>query len=251
MKEAGPYGSIRDGSFQNDAISQIKQFLFSGHETSGSALCYVLYLLSKDKKVLRRLRQEHDDFFGIDRKQRIRRLSESPSLLNQLPYTTAVCKEMFRLFPFGSSLRAGEPGYFVQSGDGRRSFPTEDCMVWAVSQPLHRDPNHFPDPDAFIPKRFLSEEKEVETSRPLVPGAWRPFELGPRNCIGQELAMLELKTAMVLVVQHFDIEVSYERWDREKGLKNSIVRTLNGERAYQNQFAGPSDGLPCLVSHVE
>ena len=71
-------------------------------------------------------------------------------------------------------------------------------MVWAVSQPLHRDPTYCPQPDAFIPERFLSEGIGNHTQP--VAGAWRPFELGPRNRIGQELAMLELRIAMVLVI---------------------------------------------------
>ena len=128
VKETSLRASILDNSFKSLAVSQIKQLLFSGHETSGSSLCYILYLLSKNRGVLRCLRKEHEAIFGTDREERIQKLSESPNILHQLPYSTAVCKEMLRLFPFGSSLRAGEPGYFVQDADGTRNFPTEECI---------------------------------------------------------------------------------------------------------------------------
>ena len=75
-----------------------------------------------------------------------------------------------------------------------RSLPTNGYLVWAVSQPLHRDPEYWPQPDSFLPDRWL-----VPPGDPLYPvkGAWRPFEYWPRNCNGHELAMLEIKVVMV------------------------------------------------------
>ena len=82
---------------------------------------------------------------------------------------------------------------------------------------------------------------------PLHPfkGAWRPFEYGPRNCIGQELAMMEMKIAMVLVLAVFDIEVAYEEIDRRTSSKPKMV---NGERAYHLRMNAP---LPCKIMQVE
>ena len=230
-----------DDTFRTFTISQIKQFLFSGHDTTSSTVCYIFYLLSTDDKILRRVRDEHTQVFGSKLTERIRRLEEEPHLLNQLPYTAAVLKETMRLFPVGSSLRGGEPGFHVRDSDGR-SFPTDGFLVWAVSQPLHRDPSYWPQPDDFLPNRWL-----VEPGDPLYPikGAWRPFEYGPRNCIGQELTMIEMKIAMILVLQMFDIEVAYKDIDERKPRKPNSV---SGERAYQLSLAGPSDGLPCRVT---
>jgi cytochrome P450 len=52
-------------------------------------------------------------------------------------------------------------------------------MIWVNTYTIHRRADFFPDPDAFIPERFLEQE--------IPKDAWRPFEKGPRSCIGQEL----------------------------------------------------------------
>ena len=230
-----------DDTFRTFTISQIKQFLFSGHDTTSSTVCYIFYLLSTNDRILRRVRDEHTQVFGSNLAERIRRLEEEPHLLNQLPYSVAVLKETMRLFPVGSSLRGGEPGFHVRDTDGRL-FPTDGFLVWAVSQPLHRDPSYWPQPDDFLPDRWL-----VGPGDPLYPikGAWRPFEYGPRNCIGQELTMIEMKIAMILVLQMFDIDVAYKDIDQQKP---RIPNSVSGERAYQLTLAGPSDGLPCRVT---
>ena len=88
-----------------------------------------------------------------------------------------------------------------------------------------------------------------ELKDPLYPvkGAWRPFEYGPRNCIGQELAMMEMKIAIVLVLAMFDVQVAYEEIDRRTLSK---LKRVNVERAYQLTLNGPSLVLPCKIKQV-
>lgn len=72
-------------------------------------------------------------------------------------------------------------------------------------------------------------------------GAWMPFERGPRNCIGQQLAMVEAKVIAVLTLRWFDFEPR---------LKNDGLSIPGwGERMYQiNKLtAKPKDGLPMVV----
>ena len=47
-----------------------------------------------------------------------------------------------------------------------------------------------------------------------IRGAWRPFEFGPWNCIGQELALLEMKLVLVLAIRQFDFSMPYDEWDQ-------------------------------------
>ncbi|KAF4521820.1 hypothetical protein B566_EDAN012477 [Ephemera danica] len=65
---------------------------------------------------------------------------------------------------------------------------------------LHRDPRFFPEPDRFIPERFLSH-----TEGPQHPFAYIPFSAGPRNCIGQRFAMLQLKILVAEVLLGFEV----------------------------------------------
>ena len=233
-----------DDTFRTFAIGTFKQLLFAGHDTTSSTMCYIFYLLSANPESLKRVREEHTQVFGSDLAERVRKLKEEPYLLNQIPYSIAVLKETMRLFPAGSSVRRGEPGFNVRDAEGR-SYPTDGFLVWAISQPLHRDGDYWPQPDVFLPERWLVGPKD-----PLYPvkGAWRPFEYGPRNCIGQELAMMEIKIAMVLVLATFNIEVAYEEIDRRSSRKPKMV---NGERAYQLTLNAPSLGLPCKIRPVQ
>ncbi len=233
-----------DSSFQKFAISQIKLFLFSGHDTTSSSICYLFYVLSQYPSALHRVRAEHDEILGTNLNQTTSLIENDPSLLNRLPHTLAVIKETLRLYPPVSSTRAGSPSFNVTDDKGRQ-LPTNDLLVWAVSHAVHRDPAYWPQPDEFIPERWL-----VSVSDPLHPvkGAWRPFEHGPRNCIAQELAMMEMKIIMVMVLRRFEIRPAYEELDRRK--RDGKVKTVYGERGYQVQRAQPSEDLPCRVERI-
>lgn len=234
-----------DSTFQKFAMSQIKLFLFSGHDTTSSSVCYIFYVLSANPTALGRIRAEHDQVFGCDLGETASVIIQNPFLLNHIPYTLAVIKETLRMYPAVSGTRAGEPGFNVTDDQGRR-FPTDGFLVWDNPQPVHRDPTYWLQPDEFIPERWL-----VPPGDPLHPvkGTWRPFGSGPRNCIGQELAMVEMKIIMVMTLRRFQIKPGYEELDRHK--PSQKVRTVYGERGYQIQRAQPSDDLPCRVDKVD
>ena len=227
------------------AMSQVKLFMFSGHDTTSSALCYLFYALSRNLSASENLCAEHDRVFGndIDPDSLATKLSSNPSLLNRLPYTHAVIKETLRLYPPVSSTREGESGFNIADDQGRY-FPTEGFLVWANPQAVHRDPEYWPRPDEFWPERWLTIRNDP---RHPIKGAWRPFEYGPRNCIGQELAVIEMKIVMVMTARRFAIEPAYEELDRRKG--RTRIDTVYGERGYQIARAQPSGDLPCRVSN--
>lgn len=87
-------------------------------------------------------------------------------------------------------------------------------MVWVIAHSIHHRADLFPSPDDFIPERFLPAPDNWQE---IPKDAWRPFEKGPRNCIGQELAMLELKIIMAMTCRQFDVQSGYAEWDRKMG----------------------------------
>ena len=239
-----------DATFKTAAICQIRTFIFAGHDTSSSTLCYCYHLLSLHPHVRSRLVEEHNKILGPSLEQAAPQIAENPHLLNQLPYTVAVIKETLRLYPPASSTRNGEPGFTVTAPDGRQC-PTEGLIIWSNHFAIHRNPDFWPQPDAFLPERWLAEKDDPSLFPPAaVKGAWRAFEHGPRNCIGQEMAMLEIKLVLVLTVREFRVESAYEEWDRMRLPRGP--KTVEGDRAYQVLLgaAHANDGFPCKVSSV-
>jgi cytochrome P450 len=246
--EHGQEADLSKQAFQQLARPQLRMFLFAGHDTTSSTLLYCYYLLSQYPQVLAKVRAEHDSVFGpvVSPEQYIERIRNNPVQMNQLPYTTAVIKEVLRIFPPAGSIREGETGLILQDKKGYQ-YPTEDCHIWTLSLVMQNNGENFIHPREFMPERWI-----VEPGDPLYPqkGSWRPFEWGPRNCIGQTLAQLELKVVLVMTVRFFDIKPSYNEWDilhPREGLK-----LVDGNRMYQAELGGggahPADGFPISIS---
>lgn len=245
-EEPGPNETRLSADFKRSATNQMKVFILAEHDTTSATLCFVFHLLSRHPSALQRVRMEHNQVFGFDLTKTSTMIIENPHFLNQLTFTFAVIKETLRLFTLSSTARQGESGFFL-THDGLQ-YPTEGFNVWGSPHAMHREPLFWPQPDSFIPERWL-----VSDDDPLhaMKEAWRPFGWGSRVCLGQELALLEIKVVLVMTLRDFNIVSSYETWDRMRGNKNP--NTVNGERAYHvlKGTARPADGFPCRVTMVE
>ncbi|KAL4934895.1 hypothetical protein BDV06DRAFT_208071 [Aspergillus oleicola] len=244
VSAAAASGSSLDASFKTWATQHIRLFLFAGHDSTAATIIYALYLMSKHKEILSRVRAEHDAIFGTDLSTTASQLSSTPELTNKLPYTLAVIKETLRLFPPASGMREGQPNISLADRHGNY-FPTAGVCIWIIHGAIHRNPDYWARPHEFLPERWI-----VGPEDPLYPphGGWRPFEHGPRDCIAQNLALLDIKITLALMVRMFDFQDRYEEWDRLHPRQGP--RTVFGERAYQVPLGGahPVDGLPCQVS---
>lgn len=228
-----------DPQFIDMAIAQMKMFIFAGHETTASALSFTYHFLWKHPATLASLRAEHDAILGSDPAKAAAYITASPQLLNKLPYTSAVIKETLRLFPPVGSVRKGRQDFFLIHPETGIRYPTDGFMLFSCSMAEHRNAAFWPRPDDFVPERWLVGEGDPMYVR---KNAFRPFELGPRNCIGQELAQLELRAILALTVRELDVQSMYS----ENG-----GRVL-GELAYQTMAPGevtghPSQGMPVRV----
>lgn len=197
-------------------VDQIKSFLFAGQDTTATTIqwfCYEMSKASHDPRhatYLKRLRQEHDAVFGPGQFSALEFLSssaaaESESIVtHKLPYTTAFIKETLRLHPPAATVRAVP----WEATSVSLSLPTHDvCIAGLQIYPsihlIHRNHNVWgEEAHLFNPDRWLDEAYVAK----LPPGAYRPFERGPRNCIGQELAMLEAMVVLSSVARAFAFE---------------------------------------------
>lgn len=125
---------VMDSAFKAGVITQIRTFIFAGHDTTSSTLCYVFHLLSKHPAVLQRIQAEHDSILGTDAGAAADAIKANPHILNKLEYTLAVIKETLRLFPAASAPRQGAKNVFIRDPETGELWPTEGCVTsWKSS----------------------------------------------------------------------------------------------------------------------
>ncbi|XP_072762581.1 cytochrome P450 4C1-like [Anoplolepis gracilipes] len=129
--------------------------------------------------------------------------------LQNLSYLERCLKEALRLYPSVFTIfRKAVEDVKLQS----YVIPAGTIMHFHIYG-VHRDPNFWPNPEVFDPDRFLPER--IQNRHPY---SYIPFNAGPRNCIGQRFALLELKATIASLVHNFYLEpVDY--------LKNMQLKT--------------------------
>ena len=165
-------------------VNEIKTLIVAGHETTASTLNWTWYLLSQHPEVEGKLSNELNNLFG----------SKAPNL-DDLPrhaYTRQVIDETLRLYPAGwlltrRALKDDQLGdYFVPAG-------TE---IYISPYFIHRHPDLWEDPDRFNPDRFAPDHSQDRH-----PLAMLPFSTGPRNCIGEFFARIEMQIHLMTIAK--------------------------------------------------
>ncbi|KAL1595798.1 hypothetical protein SLS60_009487 [Paraconiothyrium brasiliense] len=196
---------------------QIKTFLFAGHDTTSILLQWMYYALSIHPKCLETIRAEHDAVFG-EKDPREVYLAKPDETTKALVYTSACIKEVLRLWPPAASARMSPvgSGFKVRLDDGRE-ICTDGTILYLNHFIIQRDPSVYGETaNDFVPERWLGDSDTTSARKDdvwdakqsgdnKIPiSAWRPFERGPRNCIGQELANLEARVILACTVRRYD-----------------------------------------------
>src|SRR6202167_5966593 len=158
----------------------------AGHETTALTLSWTWYMLSENPAAEARLHEELQRVLG----------GRAPEVadLERLPYLRAVVSEVLRLYPAAYILARTS---IAPCSIGGYDFPTDPTFI--MSQwVMHRDARYFDARETFRPERWLDG---LESRLPA--GAYFPFGDGPRRCIGQGFALLELGMVIATVAQRF------------------------------------------------
>jgi len=169
---------------------EVLTFLLAGHETTALALSWTWHLLAQHPEIEEKLRSELDRVLG----------GRTPEFsdLAALPYIDSVIKESMRLYPPAWSLART-----VVSDIEVRGFRIPAGSNIVMSQwIMHHDPRYFPEPEKFVPERWLEER-----SRKLPRFAYFPFGGGPRQCIGAAFATMEANLLLATIAQRFRLTV--------------------------------------------
>lgn len=139
--------------------------------------------------------------------------------LNNLHYLELVVKETLRLYP--SAPFIGRK-FSEEVSFGDITIP-ENTSVTISPFFLGRDPKLYPNPLHFDPMRFDAEKNNEKNN----PYAYIPFSAGPRNCIGQKFAMLEMKSLTSKVIKNFELSIKKENEELEL-VAELVLRPENG-----------------------
>jgi cytochrome P450 len=169
---------------------EVTTFLLAGQETTSLALTWTWYLLSQHADVQRRLEEEIDSVLS----------GRTPGHcdLVHLPYTRMVIDEAMRLYPpawaFSRQALADDKlgGFHLPRG----------WLALVVPFVLHRLPAYWRDPDVFDPERFSPEQI---AARPKF--VYLPFGAGPRQCIGNQFALVESHLVVATLAQRYRLEL--------------------------------------------
>lgn len=191
----------------------INSKITQGHDTTKSALSFCFYSIAKNPEIQRKCFEEIRDVLGDDWTR-----PASLSDLNSLKYLDLVIKETLRQFPTvpiigrkaTEETTIGEyellflfPMLNIILSVGNFTYPKGTDII-LIPHLLTHNPKFFPNPLEFRPERFL----EDETAEQSVFFSYIPFSAGPRNCIGQKYAVLEMKTLLAKVLSHFEISLA-------------------------------------------
>ena len=163
----------------------------AGHETTAVSMAWTIQLLTQHPDVLARVRAESRAVLGDAR-------LPHPEAFRALPYTLQVVQESLRLYPpaWIMSRRAHQDD---QVGPYR--IPAGNTAL-VCPYLLHRDPVNWPDPERFDPERFATGGPKER----LHPYAYLPFGGGPRLCIGNQFALMEMQILLAMFVREFDLK---------------------------------------------
>jgi cytochrome P450 len=191
------------GGFSRDGlVDQVCVLFLAGHETSASALAMAVYLLGRFPQVQQRLRAEVLQVLGSRAGAPDRSLGFEE--LRQLSYGAAVFNETLRLYPPLS--------FFIRESQADTELAGSRCPMRALVAlspwVIQRHEQHWSEPNAFRPERFLTDTPGDGSSaddRRWARDAFLPYGLGPRKCPGAAFAQQEALLVLAELVRRFDV----------------------------------------------
>ncbi|KAL1508985.1 hypothetical protein ABEB36_003796 [Hypothenemus hampei] len=194
-----------------DIFEELSFFAAAAADTTGHTFVFCCILLGMHPDLQNKLYEEVTTVLGDSSE-----ITESQ--LNQLFYTEAVLKESQRLLPpvpfFGR--------YITEDIDiGTKVIPKGSNFIVSALH-IHRSPEYWKDPLKFDPTRFLPENASK-----IIPYSFIPFSEGPRNCIGERIAMIQLKITLAHIIRRFRIESKHKSLDEFEFISTVTMKIIN------------------------
>ena len=198
-----------NGLSHQEIRDEVDTFMFEGHDTTTSGMCWTLYCLAKHPDAQEKVREE---VRGVLQG----RNSVDYDDIKELKYTQWAIKEAMRLYP---------PVFFI-SRETTKPIELNGCKipkgvrVGINIRSIHRQPDVWENPNEYDPLRFHPSNCEGRD-----PYAYIPFSGGQRNCIGQNFALNEEKLVVASIVNQF--KLSLVKGHKVESAPRVVLRSTN------------------------
>jgi cytochrome P450/nitrite reductase/ring-hydroxylating ferredoxin subunit len=173
-------------------LGNLVDALLAGEDTTAYTLGWAVHHLCDSPTSVAALRTEAEDILGTSI------VPDDHEAVRRLAYAGAVVNETLRLRPVAPLLLPHETVTETVLGDV--SLPAR-TPVLVLARPPACDPQHFTEPEAFRPQRWLARAHGAHK-----PSTYMPFGTGPRVCPGRNLAQLNAKLVLAMLYQRFEVE---------------------------------------------
>ncbi|CAK6444498.1 unnamed protein product [Pipistrellus nathusii] len=173
-----------------ELVAQSIIFIFAGYETTSSALTFFMYFMAIHPDAQQKLQEEIEATFP-------NKATPTYDALAQMEYLDMVVNESLRLYPIASRLER----VCKKDVEVKGVFIPKGTVVMVPNFILQRDPKYWSEPEEFRPERFSKKNQDS-----INPYTYMPFGTGPRNCIGMRFALINMKLAIVRVLQNFSFK---------------------------------------------
>ncbi|KAL1889586.1 hypothetical protein Sste5346_008835 [Sporothrix stenoceras] len=202
-----------------ELVEEAMGYMFAGSGTTSSTLTYLLYAISRPENmhIQARLRDEVSNISTAATAG----TEDDIVAVRKNPYINAVIKEVFRVYP---TIISTLPRVLTEPMVIDKYKLPAGTVVGMQNWIHHRDPTVFPDPDKFIPERWLASTEAMDASL-------TPFSIGKRNCIGQNLAWQELYWAIICIMRAgLETKVGPEMKDNDMQQEDRFNTAPRGKR---------------------
>ncbi|XP_029170380.1 cytochrome P450 9e2-like [Nylanderia fulva] len=199
-----------------DMVSQAFGFFFGGFESTSTLMCFLAHEIALNPEIQKRLQNEIDEILEESNGQ------AQYEIVNNMEYLDAVINEALRKYPAAAVMdRVCVKEFELPPAlPGMKPFTIKKGEAICIPfYGLHRDPQYFEEPEKFDPERFLGERKK-ET---LNSGAYLPFGLGPRMCIGNRFALMETKVLLFYLLARCDLKTCKKTSLSLKFVKDGLI----------------------------
>ncbi|GJQ86415.1 hypothetical protein Trydic_g10324 [Trypoxylus dichotomus] len=206
--------SLHDPEFTEEHIrEEVDTFMFEGHDTTATSITFALENLARNPDVQKKAYEEICGIFSDDPAR-----TATYRDLQEMKYLEMVIKESLRVYTtvpaIGREIERDIEWNGIKLPKG--------LMVTFFLHGVHHSANVHKNPEEFDPERYIPEAMKESH-----PYASLPFSAGPRNCIGQRFAMLELKSTISRVLRSFELLPPLP--DHKVMLKNGgVLKSGNG-----------------------